>query len=747
MLDEAQRKTEEYLRLPDRETGEEPPSRLKDAAGLRAIWDNIEEGDRDGSYNRGLVRQLLDGHPPFDQGEREEEGQGDLFNVNTGKGRLLVDEGTSGLMDIFNADRNLVQIPLSKRVPESGRHDWQRKIETRFTNMLRNWDAFVPRITNLCFTEAADGVAIAGFESEDSWKIFTAGLAEMKFHRYAEPVSTQNPIAVLKRDVHVGTLWEKVRDPKAAKKKGWNRDAVLRVIHSQCKKVANDANNWRNWEKLEEDLKANESYVSTVAAPVEVLYGFVTELDGKVSFYAASLDGEKDFMQARIRVYDDANSAYQIFPYSTGTNNRLYTIRGLGYFVYQPANAENIMFSNLMNAARVNGFPQYQATGTEEIEDASFVDMGWGTMIPPGVTLPERQNGKNLQQSLIPAYEIIQDTLRSQSGGLSELPKSIGERSNESNIAVSLETMNKMQAFAISLFYPPLDRIYREMVRRVFVGKKDTPESKAMKKALIEEDGVPKEVLDRIDIDNVRAYRILGGGNKGSALVKQIMLRNHLYASLDAQGRKQSDFDLAQAIGGQQIAEAYVGEPAKSRKVVDEKIAELENHDMLEGTEIEPFDGEDHLVHLRVHVEQMLSTKDAVEEGTVDLADYTLRNYPIWQHANKTLAMLSTDATLEGEANELRAQVQRLGEYFSNGIKAIRKQQREGGPAQEQGGEQQEQVSDEQMKHQSWLMDEQRKSAESQAKIQRDDAQAAAKVARDTAVADAKAATEIQNDR
>jgi hypothetical protein len=132
MLDTFAREAQHALELPDPETGAPPKARLGTADGLRGLWKGMEDDDELGSYNRSVVRSLLNGAPPYDQAEREEEGQGDLFNVNTGHGRTIVDAATSGVMEIFNSDRNLACVPLKSTVPEAQRTGYQRKIETRF---------------------------------------------------------------------------------------------------------------------------------------------------------------------------------------------------------------------------------------------------------------------------------------------------------------------------------------------------------------------------------------------------------------------------------------------------------------------------------------------------------------------------------------------------------------------------------------------------------------------------------------
>ena len=707
MLQEAYQEVKNELALPDEATGEVPKNRLKDAEAQRTIWRKLERDDEPGSFNRSTVRGLGNGEPPFEQTEREEEGLGSLCNVNTGRGRLILDQAAEGVMDLFNTDKNLLEIPLSTKIPLTDRSNWQGKMEFRFTEMLRNWDAFGPRIHNLAFTFVTDGIAVALKEEETSWKIMTAGLSDIKFPRRCEPVASLIPVACMKRNLHAGELWRKVGNEKESKGKGWNRDEVIKALGEAGKNA--DHSRWRNWEKLEEDLKANDAYCNATIPPIPLLYMWVEEFDGQVSFYVCAENGG-EFLQERSRVYKDMGRALQVFPYSTGTNNRLYTVRGLGHAIFQPCNMENIMWSDLMNAAKVNSMPSYSMRGTEEMEDASLADVGFGFVSGPGLSLDDKQQGRNLTQSMIPAMNLIDSTLQRNSGGLGEGPMEFGERQNKDGISATLQTLSSVTS-AIGLFMPPLDCTFREMVRAIFFDNADTKESTEMKRLLVEEDGVPEEVFALIDIGQVRARRVVGAGNKAARMNVISTTREKLYPSLDAQGRKSADFSLAQEMAGTQIAHEWVGLPEATRSHPDEWRAEVENELMMDGSQMEPKDGQDHLVHLTAHVNLLLEDKDAVENGDMLLEDYVTRYLPIWVHSQKTLDMMSVDATLQPLANDLKAQVQRLREYFWNGLRKINEGGAEGQQAEgQEQGEENPEDNEERRKNEAFLNEERRKA-------------------------------------
>lgn len=740
MIEDFRTSTLDQLAVPDLETGKVPASRLLDADSARSIWLRLLDDDQVGGYNRSIIHELLNNVPPYNQAEREEEGQGELYNLNTGNGKLITSNAASGIMDIFESDRALVNVPMSHIIPPPRRIDAERKIADRFSEMLRDWDCFATRLNDLCTNFVDDGVGVLFFEDTTTWKVGSAGLGEIKFPRHSEPVSSRIPLAAMQKELHVGDLWRKIQNEDVAKKEGWDPVAVRKAIHS----ASQDRKEWKNWEKLEQDLLANEAYVSHTARPVSIIYLFVEEMDGTVSFFTTP-KGSGDFLQKQVSKYKSMNEAFQVFPYSSGSGNRLSSVRGMGHFIYQLCNAENISTTDLLNAAKLNSLPQYEVDGTEQLEDTALVEFGaFGTILAPGVRMPEKQQTRDLGKSLIPAMSVVDGAIRKISGNIGEA--GFGERQNKDNISATLEQMNAMGSAAITMFYPPLDRIYREMFMRIFRDNKDTEESREMKRLLIEEDGIPEEMFGMIQFSRVKATRVLGGGSKANRINTLKDIRANTYGSMDAQGRKSNDYDYVLERSGKQYADSYIGPPDQTRKTYDDSIAELENFHMLEGAEIEPMDGQDHLVHLNSHIEVMLATKDLVESGELELTEYTMKNIKVYEHSQAHLSMVVPNDVTEAEINEISAQLQRLGEFFENGMKAIQKEQRDaeeqeavqGQEGEAQESKQSEAATDAQMKVEKFQLDQQIKQAESEAKIARENNESQQKMAIDGATAASK---------
>lgn len=236
----------------------------------------------------------------------------------------------------------------------------------------------------------------------------------------------------------------------------------------------------------------------------------------------------------------------------------------------------------------------------------------------------------------------------------------------------------------MSLFYAPYDKYIRELLRRSFnETQSDLALAKMvarMKEACIAR-GVPREVLGKIDFEACKATRLSGAGSKGSRLIAFQQL-GQLYAEMDPQGQEFFNYDFAAEIKDQNAADRYFGKPGERRGHVDVALAQLENNDLLEGSLIDPVDGENKMVHLAEHIEELVAGIQEVNEGGADIAEWTIRNIPLYRHCVDTLEQTTVHESRMQELNSYRQQIQQAGEIIDNGLRHINKMREQGDQSQ-----------------------------------------------------------------
>jgi hypothetical protein len=662
-----------------------PEERLTSPAAARNIYETLEEADGDSSRNRSLVQGLMDFVPPHDEVEMENKGQSDRFNITTGEGPAIKNEAVAAYVDIYTNPKTLAEIPLMSDVDPNYSETWSLIMAEEFTTMDRSDDASMPNHLQLADLYVTHGVGICYFDDKETMQYSVGGLDHFKFPRKTGIVSSKVELCCALGTYTVPQLYRKIDA------NGWNKEEIMAILSHHAGSTKPE---WDNYEELQRDIKANELYVESICDPIEVIHTWVQELESKkISYYISSRHGresksnqnqrEEEFLFRERDYYDSADQAFQIFPFSVGNGGKLYTVRGLGYLIFQLCNAMDVMHCKLMDNARVGSSLIVQPATIEDAQDAQLIDAGPFLMLPPTMRIPERQTQIDLNRAIIPAINESRNILNRATGGMasgSMMLQDDKDRQTKLEISSKLDYINKLNSFAISLFYGPYDKIMREKVRRAFTVKQKDREAaqrvKEMKERCIAR-GVPPEIFNKIDVKRVRASRIIGTGSRASRIMLLDQV-SQMFAEMDAVGRKNFTYDYLVELLGVDKANRYLGEPDTKRFPVDYKLAKLENFEMLEGDYIDPVDGEDHLVHLGVHIEELEVGLKDVDEGVLDLSDWTIEHQQLYRHCTAHLEMVTVHKTVMPELNAYRQRVQQIGEIVVNGMKQINKMAREG---------------------------------------------------------------------
>jgi hypothetical protein len=723
LFQESEKSLDELQTL-DAESLEAPEERLGSPEALRGIYQTLHLADGSSSYNRALVQGQMDFQPPHDDAELENKGQSDRFNITTGEGPAIKNEAVAAYMDIYTTPRFLAKIPLTADVDKYKANDWSEILQEEFTTMDRADDASLPLHLQLADTYVTHGVAIAYFDDKQTMKYSVAGLDHFKFPRNTGIVSSEVEMCVSLGEYTVTELYSKITN----KVDGWDEDMIKKAI---LYSTAKENDRWDDWEKVQRDIKQNEIFVQSVCKPVEVIHGWVTEFDGKVSYYISArhpIGGEKkekepeEFLFKSRNFFDSIDEGFQLFPFSVGNGGKLYTVRGLGYLIYQLCNAMDIMHCKLLDNARIASSLIVQPASADDVQDFQLIDFGGGVALPPNMKIPERQFAQNLNNSLIPAISASRSILDRATGGLASSNQILGdENSRQTKLEVSskLDYINKLNSFAINLFYGPYDKIIREKVKRAFTVKQ---KDKKMKEAVSEmkqrciNRGVPEEVFDKIDLKAVKASRIIGTGSRSSRIMLMDQMQQ-MYSTWDAEGRANFEYDYLMELAGVDVAERYAGKATEKRKPYDFSIAQIETFHLLEGDYLDPVDGQDHMVHLAHHLEVLESGLQGVDEGQVDLMEWTMEHNMLYQHIIATLEVTTVHKVVQPELNAFQQRTQQIGEIIVNGLKMVNKAKRDGEMQQDKEGQE---LSEQDARQSKVQMEMQENDAKHQQKLKQD---------------------------
>jgi len=680
--------------------------RIGSPSVLRNIHESFKDNDEGGAANRAATQELVDFVPPYDPEELEARGQGDRFNVNFGLVSAIKNEAVSAYHDIYTTPTALLEIALKTEVNAEEKQQWASIMSEEFTAMLRSWDAATPQMLLLADLIVTHGVGIPWFEDSNNIQFEVSGMEDFNFDDDQVAISSKCEAVTAERIMNVAKIWSKVdgkeTDGDGYTTDGWNRDAIVDLINDA--QPGDDAKDSWDLEKLQREMKGNRVRGLSTLKSIRLVWGFIRELDGTYSVYAAGnsnkgksdqhnyLNNEKEekWVYRERHHYKDANEAFQIFPFGIGNKNNIHTIRGLAYFLYEAGQADNVMKCKALDAARMRASDVYQPQGgIEAQEDMQMVDIGHAIIIPPSLKGVQASAGQPLDRTIGVAQDITREVMDRHSGGLASQGsmQSQGGRKNELEVAAELDHMSKLLSFAVNLYYPPFEKLLRELARRAFTESQTDLETielvKDMKKRIVDR-GVPKEVFRKIDIKGSKVSRIMGAGSRGTRMLIFSQM-SELYPEMDAEGKENFTFDWSTELVGNDKTIRYFGRPQEERGHIDMSIARLENGRLQEGDFIEVSPGQNHMVHLEVHIEEGLEPGlAAVEEGTLSLEEYVTNQVTLFQHVEETMQIITVHKSDIPKLNSYRQRVQQVGEVIQNGLRAIAADNRNNG-GQEEG--------------------------------------------------------------
>lgn len=728
--------------------------RIATPATLRTIHESFKANDEDSAANRAATQELVDFVPPYDPAELAARGQADRFNVNFGMVAAIRNEAVGAYHDLYTTPTALLDIKLKPEVDNEEKEEWAAIMSEEFTIMLRSWDAATPQMLLLNDLIVTHGVGITWFDDANNLQFEVSGMEDFNFDDDQVAIASKCEACTCERDVSVSKLWsksqEKSTDAEGYTSEGWHQKTILDLIAS-AQPTSQDDDSF-SYEKLQRSIKGNRIGANKTLPSINLVWGFIRELDGTYSVYAASnnnkgknqngeaLESEKEekWVFRKRHAYKDANQALQLFCFGIGNGNNIHTIRGLAYFLYEAGQADNVMKCKALDAARMRASEIYQPSGgIDSEEDMQFIDTGHAMIVPQslkGVTNPA---GQPLDRTFGVAQDITQEVMDRHSGGLGSqgVLQNPGARRNELQVAAELDHLSKLLNFAINLYYPPFQKLLRELVRRAFTETQTDLETmelvKDMKKRIVSR-GVPPEMFSKIDVKGSMVSKVMGAGSRGSRMLIFTQM-SELYPEMDDQGKERFSFDWATELVGHDNAVRYLGRPLDRRGHIDVNLARLENGRLSEGDYIEPVDGENKMVHLDIHIGEGLEPAlAAVEEGSMTLEEFVTEHVTLFQHAQQTLEGTTVHKTGIPKLNSYRQRLQQVGEIIQNGLRQIAAEERknaeqaqqvEGGPGQE--GQEGQEMQEKLQKSQAEL---QMKQQETQFKMQTDVAVAMAKI-------------------
>lgn len=646
------------------EDGTPPSSRLRDARSAHDVYRRLRDADLQSSADRAKIRAMFDGEPPWKHSDLVEQGQADRCNLNFGEAAALKEQALAGFYDLTNSVDNLVTVYTSYGDPAQ-RPEFEQIIAEEFTRMVREWPQFEYNHQLLCEYFVAEGVGICYFEDASDWRWRVDSLANFFVPRGTAANERGIEVAVCTRSMQAHQLYNFIKYPEKARAMGWNVDAVRRLLLEHCKQT--DPERFSRWEELEEEFKNNDiGFNYARSATVNLNHIWVQEFDGKVSHFITDRAGQlEDFVFKRLRRFDSMNQAFTIFTYGVG-NGTLHSIRGLGFKIFN-----HIQVSNRLNCALVDGAilsSSIMVTTDQSgrgLDDLALTYFGPLMLFPPGLKTLEKQAAPNFQQNALPVINHLGLMLQNNASGYRTRAVTPDDQARTAyEIRAQLQREAILSAASVNLFYGHQRRLFREVFRRV--QQKDYGADKPGGREVQDffrrcrERGVPSEAI--YEVYRVEPERAIG---LGSPAMRALALEEmgQMVGFMDEFGKVNWARDkMALRLNNYAAVDRYIPRPERGvRPVMDEKIALMENLHLAEGQGIPVSPAENHFVHARVHIDQLVEVTEALGQGAMEPPVALAAMRAGVEHTNVHVELLADDKVRASEVAGMRQTLQQIG--------------------------------------------------------------------------------------
>jgi hypothetical protein len=600
--------------------------RVSSPADVISAYAKMYNDDRDRSYDRSLIQEMLHNFPQNQEGGAK-EGKAECSNVNWGDAEKKFEEECAPYLPLPFANSTLFTTPLKK----PGKNDserigtpierslWEGIIAEEATRTFRSWEMFAPYHLQCIAACRADGLSFYTFDDVVDWRPRVLTLENLKFPNGTKIGNIKQAACEIR--IAPDEIYQKIKHPESAEKLGWDVAQAKIALMQACPAPNNDDLNWEKWE-LHFKNKEITLGDSTVATSPWIFF-WDQETNGTCSQYITRKeDSDKPFIYKKVGKYASMKKWIHAFMHSIPLKGTYHEIRGDGHRLYSKAMEVNRKINKFSDLTEFDSTPILETDGNVSAQDMEIETFGMFEVMPPGYKVPNRQI-PDYSRSIIPGIQFFQGLLNNATSR-----PSINPDGDTPKHLMDAYLTNQAQTSSAGemLYYQAVEGLYREMFARLSEEHYDTTlpggREAADFRARCHDRGVPIDVIYQVDLPAITVVRVIGGGN---ANVREMKLQamSDRAQNLDPVGKNLFEHDLWAASLGEQAADRYCPITDTARLPQDASIAQNENAPILAGEPIQVLDGQDDEVHAQMHLMRLGEINEQIVQQQVALPEVT----------------------------------------------------------------------------------------------------------------------------
>jgi hypothetical protein len=640
----------------------EIPERFKDYKEVMQCCQNMIDDDQQiRAPRRKRVDDLINGNRPIRQSFLETKKLKWFPNVNYLEARGLIETMATPLFDLVFETDHWVDIKLDVKGTTIERESWENKIQNHLTWLMftrwRRGSNYHIAMQQLQMLTHGLGAHIWPTKR---WIPRTPRSGTILFPSNAPFNFDEDGEYFMVRDVlPANSLFQFIRNEKAAAKVGWKPDAVWKALANSTKASRGRSSQGDIEEVAREIRRGDIGWFTQSRQPVVYLnYLWCKEIDtNMVSQYLVTESPSGDVGDYLFKKRNQSTEwPMVLFPYNIG-NGDINSLQGLGdqtsVFFELSNRLKNAMAAQVM----ISMFPQIKQLQPDVDPDKlKLMRLGALSILPYGVEIAQTQFPP-LNNGPIALTQELKRTM--ESNNQSMIGSTPEPKDRETALSFSMRSHDKARVSngLQSLYESNLQQFDERIVRMVL----DTPKGDLPHQKMAEEfrercrkDGVPEAALKSRAIAEVKENTSVGAGSAGTRLQALMTLMNVLFPNTT----KDKQITILRDLTGASVGSAKVDRYAPSVEDTqipnyDDSMAAVESSALAQGQDAVVSGNQDNGKHADSHLAKAEEIMQAVQNGEMDPKAALKGLMKLLDHAGQHLTEMQNNATRKAEFEQL----------------------------------------------------------------------------------------------
>lgn len=693
------------------------------ASAARTIYDRMRKAHQKRCAAFAKIQGMIDGNPPYSRMSLARGGHQHMSNVNWRDGESIYESLALAYWSLFNDVQYVAEFTTGIGDPIQNPH-FGRIVSEEFDAIIRRWDEFYDLMDQHQGDFIKFGHSFVFWPDERNWQFEVADVAQVLVPERTKNSTNQINVCCIEHTMSAQELWDIAEGEGSVK---WNIP-VVRQILLHCAQIKDkDQYSGDLFIELQRQIRNGDTTLDQIYNDdISLVSIYARELDGGVSrgvFHAdvvtQPLGAESDWAFFSDRHYDSMAQALMLFTFTPG-EKFIHGNKGIGQKIFNTIEGVTQIDNSLMDSVRRSStvLVKTRAGRNKDLRQiqfnhGGFVDIGEAEFI-------QNLMGANLNSNVEAAkyfrykLELNNNISGSSMSTPDGRPRTLGE------IRMQTTKEARVQKNRIAHYYRQLDRLFREVVRKMLLSKSSYPGYDLVElwKDRCEKRGVPSEFFE-LNKQNegqnglpehldVRATRASGSGSQVADQIEMQTMMT-LLPTFGERGRRNVLRDFVAANRGFRYIDRYLpDEDETGQPTSEDTLSSIENNQLEKGEMVVVSPDNVHAVHAPRHINRLdqlsQAFNDSVEQaamsgsenpwleaegyGQYSLEEVDIAFQTIGPHTVRHLFFLQQDPTRKELAQSLVAKwaiLANFGDKIANNaqqhrqkqIRDLRKQQEE----------------------------------------------------------------------